>query len=379
MNLSKLHLPFTIPNWFINAFLIVDSLFVFLIVITLPKTPTERAFLVELDFPLSLFVMCIVVIVFLSNIWLKEPLYVPWSLSLAVALLYPIGVLEVLKQVYWSLTETGMTTEGERLKRLYIFLGGGAFWSAFLLFTYWLRIIFLTGIENLRNDMLIVIGITLIPLFVAFFIYIKITWMETPLSKKQAVWSVTISAITCFITAYQFVTFVPDWQMFYYEIMLILSIHVHIMVLGIFILRESHSRVVLVTKFAIDALVIIYLLLQVEANSANISKLIQWLEINSNSITEGFGWFLGAMASSAFFSLFVWRFGDGYRRYKKKQDVNTATLDDLIRTPGISCELARRLISNRPYSDYLEILERVDGVGPKRLAFLKDRFDIKAN
>ena len=52
--------------------------------------------------------------------------------------------------------------------------------------------------------------------------------------------------------------------------------------------------------------------------------------------------------------------------------LNAATLDDLVALPGIGPALARRIVEGRPYRTVAE-LDRVKGIGPRKLAALRGR------
>jgi competence protein ComEA len=52
-------------------------------------------------------------------------------------------------------------------------------------------------------------------------------------------------------------------------------------------------------------------------------------------------------------------------------DINTATVDEIMRLPGVGTVLAERIVDGRPYAD-VEDLRRVPGVGDKLFERIKD-------
>lgn len=59
-------------------------------------------------------------------------------------------------------------------------------------------------------------------------------------------------------------------------------------------------------------------------------------------------------------------------------DVQTASAEELASLPGIGPALAGRIIAGRPYASVDE-LERVKGIGPKRLAAIRERARVAAS
>ncbi|MFV8756583.1 ComEA family DNA-binding protein [Nannocystaceae bacterium ST9] len=63
---------------------------------------------------------------------------------------------------------------------------------------------------------------------------------------------------------------------------------------------------------------------------------------------------------------------ESIERLELAVDVNRASLDELASLPGIGPVLAERIAAGRPYAS-VEELDRVSGIGPKRLAGLRGR------
>jgi hypothetical protein len=374
-NMTATELPFTLPDWLINAFLSVDCLFVLLVVAVLPRTPAQRAVLADLNTPVVLFLVALFVTIPLANIFLDEPLLLPWSPALALLLLCPLGALEIGRQAYWRLSGSDPRTEGERLKELYGFVAAGAGLSAFFLVAIWLRVIIQVGISNIRADILVVMGLTAVAILEALYVDVTVHWMERPLQKGHALWLMAISSFVCLATGYQ-LALISDWQEFHREVLLIVLLHGHLLALGTFFIRGTSSRAVMLTYVALITPGVAYLMFLVGSDTPYVARAARWLNENATVISQGFGWLLGAMAGSALFSALVWRFGAGYRRQKKRLNINTATLADVTRVPGISFELGQRILAHRPYETYADIMERAEGVGMKRLDFLREAFDV---
>lgn len=375
-NIAAINLPFTTPDWLIDVFLIVDSLFVIFVVLVLPKTPTERAVLADMNTPVCLFIVAMIVIIPLANLILDEPVLLPWSPVLAVFLLYPMVALEVARQAYWSLSGSDPKTEGERLKELYGFLAAGAGTTGYLLAAVWLRAIIQVGVSNIRGDMLIVMGLTAVAILLGLYIDVIVHWMERSLRKRRALWVIALSSLVCLGTGYQ-VALISDWQKFHREVLLIVMLHGHILALGTFYVRGTSSRAVMLTVLALPAPLVAYLMVVIGSDNSYVVRVAQWLNENTAELSHGFAWLLGAMAGSALFSALVWRFGAGHQREKNRPNLNTATLTDIVRVPGISMELGQRILAHRPYVTHADILERVEGVGVKRLGFLSEAFEVR--
>lgn len=60
-----------------------------------------------------------------------------------------------------------------------------------------------------------------------------------------------------------------------------------------------------------------------------------------------------------------------------KIDVNSASADELEALPGIGPTLARRIVAARPYHSVAD-LDRVPGVGPARLAGMREHVRVSA-
>lgn len=63
---------------------------------------------------------------------------------------------------------------------------------------------------------------------------------------------------------------------------------------------------------------------------------------------------------------------DSLARLELPVDINGADIDELASLPGIGPTLAERIIAGRPYTS-VDDLDRVSGIGPKRLAALRAR------
>jgi DNA uptake protein ComE-like DNA-binding protein len=48
-----------------------------------------------------------------------------------------------------------------------------------------------------------------------------------------------------------------------------------------------------------------------------------------------------------------------------KVDVNSATVADMQRVPGMSENLARAIVNNRPYKDALDLVDRIPNLDPR--------------
>lgn len=359
---------------FVSSIFVLDVTFVIFLFLLIARSSQERAIVADMTSPIALGIValgfclpCIQVFTDTINILLYYPL---WCLLVVI----PVWYLWIGQSAYWDKETSSVSSEGQARQALLDKLIASSSSLSLFLILYWVSIVARIGVGTLRFDLLPIFASGLSLLLLTIHLDIKVHWLERYYSKRETLTSL-IACICVLMFLVVWFRRLDDWTSFFTEHIFLLLIYINLIPAYLAMLNDWPSRLLLASVMIASLPLIILAITQLAQDAGVVAAFRDWAAMHLEQINAGIAWFLGAMAGSAFFSAIVW-FVTNSKRKKHPSSLNTVEIDQILAVRSMTKPIAEAIMRERPFQSAEDVATRVDGIGPRRLEALSEKFTI---